>query len=170
MSYRKLSTDLCGETRHYMCSTPRTDLASTRPCPAGYRVYKENCLFVGQEVQKYKKAQAGCASYGAIILPVQDKATYHFVQSLAGLKRYQDLYIGMNFSVHLEKPLYSDGTVFNRSMHFQFDSDATKFGTKECVYLKKGVSYKPRSTHCNQTMQYICQWRSKINYLKTSCT
>ena len=140
---------------------PRADLVNTRPCPAGYWVYKEKCLYVGSEMLEYKDAQEKCASYGAIIMPIQDRATYQFVQSLARLKKYQNIYIGMNFSKNLDSPLYSDRTVFNRSLHFQFDSDATKFGTKECVYLKKGVSYKPRSAHCNQTMQYICQWRSK---------
>ena len=32
-----------------------------------------------------------------------------------------------------------------RSLHLQFDSEADKFGGKECVYLKKGVSCKPRA-------------------------
>ena len=165
-SNRKLLTDLCDKKRHFVCSAPRTDLATPRACPAGYRRYKDKCLYVGAEKLQYKEAQESCASSGAIIMPVKDRATYQFVRSLAKLKKYEDMYIGMNFSQNLESPLYSDGKVFNRSVDFQFDSEAEKFGTKECVYLKKGVSYKPRSTNCDESKQYICLWRSKkLDYL-----
>ena len=46
----------------------------------------------------------------------------------------------MNFSQNLDSPLYSDGKIFNKSLHLQFDSEADKFGGKEYVFLKKGVS------------------------------
>ena len=160
-TFRRLSTDLCDTKRHFICSVPRADLATPRPCPAGHRIYKDKCLYVGTEILEYKDARESCAYSGAIILPVKDRATYQFVRSLAKLKKYEDLYIGMNFSQKLDSPLYSDGKIFNRSLHFQFDSEADKFGGKECVYLKKGVSYKPRSTVCNEGKQFICLWRSK---------
>ena len=147
--------------RHFLCSTPRADLRIPRPCPNGYWIYKDKCLWVGSDKLEFNDAQARCASRGAIILPIKDRGTYQFVRSLAKQKRYEDMFIGMNFSTHLENPLYSDGSIFNRSTHFVFDSEAEKFGGKECVYLKKGVTYKPRSTHCNETMQFICLWRSK---------
>ena len=132
------------------------------PCPEGYRVYKNICLFVTTDLLKYKDSQTACAKFGGMIMPLRDRGTYQFIRSLAKLKSYRDLFIGMNFSINLENPLYSDGTIFNRSTHYQFDSEAEKFGQKDCVYLKTGVSHKPRSTDCDVPMQSVCQWRSSI--------
>ena len=158
--FRKLVLDDCDKKRNFICSTSRADLAYKRSCPAGYRRYKKECIFISQELGNYKEKQVDCAAFGAILMPIKDKATYKFIQSLGQLKKYKDLYLGMNFSLNLDNPMYSDNTVFNRSIHFEFDSESSKFGAKECVYLKKGVSYKPRSIECDVPMQAICLWRS----------
>lgn len=68
----------------------------------------------------------------------------------------------MNFSSSLDKPLYSDKTVFEKTSSYSFDDSAGKFGSKECVFLKKGVLYKPRSTDCNVPMHYLCLWKGNL--------
>lgn len=114
---------------------------------------------LGQHSETYQEGRETCASLGAILLPIKERQTYRFVMAWATDHQIQDIYIGMNFSRSLPTPLYSDGTTFTRGLSYEFDQEATKFGSKECVYLKKGIGYKPRSTDCGRSMNYFCLWR-----------
>ena len=71
--------------------------------------------------------------------------------------------LGLNYTTGItDAPVqYSDGTAYNKTVHFAFDDDSEKFGSKECNYMKKGVQYKPRDTDCSAEMAPICVWNSK---------
>ena len=82
--------------------------------------------------------------------------------------KFGDVFLGFNFTTDdTDAPVkYSDGTAFNKSMDFAFDEDSEKFGNKDCAYLKKGVSFKPRDCDCSQLMEQLCQWNSKFDSLQ----
>ena len=79
-------------------------------------------------------------------------------------------FIGLNYTTGSEDaPVqYSDGTPFNKSVHFAFDDNSAKFGAKECNYMKKGVQFKPRDTDCGAQMAPICVWNSELEFLQMS--
>lgn len=130
-------------------------------CPANFRLYKDKCIYAESENPKldYKGAQNYCAKRGSIILPIKDGATYNFVKRWSRGHAHENLYIGMNFSTTLQIPVYSDKTNYHKGVSYDFDGSSDKFGDKECVYLKKSISHKPRSTDCVVPMHFLCLWK-----------
>ena len=113
----------------------------------------------------YDEAEMSCAFNGSRLLAIKDRATFEFIRAFAIANKIGDIFLGMNFTTgDPNNPIvYSDGTPFSKDTSYAFDDEKEKFGTKNCTYLKKGISYKPRSTSCNVEMEHICQWNSKYN-------
>lgn len=160
---RLITKDICTLKKKYICEGPLL-VNFKRVCPPEFKLYKSMCIFAAKDTDHvdYKQSQTQCAKRGSIVLPIKDRGTFEFVRRWAINDRMGDLYIGMNFSVALETPLYSDKTLFEKDLSYDFDDSAGKFGSKECVFLKKGVLYKPRSTDCKVPMHFLCLWKGTL--------
>lgn len=160
-------TDSCKTKRSYICQLPANFVEEVRSCPFEFRLYKNKCIYAGFSSGSarfnMREAMELCASRGSLVLPIKDEAMYNFVRIWAGNEKFGDLLLGMNFSNSLSNPLYTDGTSFIRDQSFQFGDDSDKFGDMDCVYLKKGVAFKPRNTDCSTPMNFLCQWNSKCD-------
>ena len=165
--FRLFQTDSCKSKRRFICQLPAHFVEEDRVCPFAFRLYKNKCIYdgFGSGRAKYnmREAMELCASRGSIVLPIKDEAMYNFVRIWAGKEKLGDLFLGMNFSSSLPNPVYTDGTSFIKDQSFQFGDDSDKFGDKDCVYLKKGVAFKPRNTDCSTPMNFLCQWNSKCD-------
>ena len=130
-------------------------------------MYKDKCLYAGSlsERVNFKDSQKRCAEKGAMVLPLKDRATFQFVRRWSMDNRFFDMFIGFNFSQALSNPIYSDKTVFDWSNSYDFDENSGKIGHKECLYLKNGVKYQPRSTECTVRMSYMCLWQSNYSVI-----
>ena len=135
-----------------------------KKCPPNFRLYKEMCILMRNENFIYEEAQQYCASKGSIVLPIKDRSTYQFIRRWAIKEKFGNFYVGMNYSKYLPIPIYSDRTIFKDGVSFNFDEDSNKIGSEECVFLKKGVSYKARSTPCNVQMNFFCLWKGTHNF------
>ena len=136
-------------------------MTKMKKCPADFRLYKDKCIYAESENSKmnYREAQNFCAKRGSIVLPLKDGATYHFIKRWSKKNAHGNLYIGMNFSTALQLPLYSDKTIYQKGISYDFDGSSEKFGDRECVYLKKSISHQPRSTDCIVPMHFLCLWK-----------
>lgn len=113
----------------------------------------------------YDGAEVQCAARGGKVVSIKDRATYQFIRAFAQARRMDSLWLGMNFtSAPPEEDqviLYSDGAVFEFATSYAFDGESSKFGKKDCSFLKRGVAHKPRDTECDSRAQYICKWKRK---------
>ena len=160
---RTVTNKDCKEKRSYICMTASLDQPHSHQCPRGFVSYKKECYARGRTVANYDQAEESCAFNGSRMLAIKDRATYEFIRAFGISKKMGDIYLGMNYTTgEPENPIiYSDGTSFNKDTSYTFDDQKEKFGNKNCTYLKKGVSFKPRDTDCNTLMEHICQWNSK---------
>ena len=165
--FRLFQTDSCKSKRRFICQQPANYVEEIRSCPFKFRLYKNKCIYDGfaSGRTKYNMSEAmkQCAARGSIVLPIKNEAMYNFVRIWAVAEKLGDLFLGMNFSSSLPNPIYTDRTSFIRNQSFQFGVDSDKFGDKDCAYLKKGVSFKPRSADCSTPMNFLCLWNSKCN-------
>ena len=113
----------------------------------------------------YDQAELACATRGAKVIALKDRATYQFLRAFAGARRMDSLWLGLNFTTappgQDQIVLYSDGTTFLVDQSYAFDEDSSKFGKKDCSFLKRGVAHKPRDTDCQTPAEYVCKWKSK---------
>ena len=146
-----------------MCMTKSLKDPHLQPCPEHFIAYKSECFYHSPVKGDYDTGELNCAYRGSRIVAIKDRATYHFIRAWAMAYKFGDFYLGLNFTTNdTETPIkYSDGTAFNKSIDFAFDDDSEKFGEKDCAYLKKGVSFKPRDSSCVEMMDQLCQWNSK---------
>ena len=146
-------------------------LEETHPnlCPKSFIRYKNDCYYRSIVMGDYNTSELNCAAKGSRIISIKDRATYQFIRMWAAANKFGDFFLGLNFTTgDPDAPVkYSDGTPYNKSEHFAFDDSSEKFGKKECVYLKKGVTYKPRDTTCETEMEQICHWNSKYTRICT---
>ena len=163
---RTITNKDCKGKGSYVCMTPSLDhdQPQNQLCPRGFVPYKKDCYARGRKLANYDEAEKSCAFNGSRILAIKDRATYEFIRAFSVSQRIGDIYLGMNFTTgDSENPIiYSDGTPFSRDTSYTFDDQKEKFGNKNCTYLKKGVTYKPRDTDCDVLMEHICQWNSKF--------
>ena len=150
----------CDEMKSFICQVQASTKTILRKCPKDFILYKNKCFYSikGKSKSKfsYKKSQEECASRGSIVVPIKDKATFHFLKSWALKGKLESYFIGMNFSATSSK--YSDNSDFQWNINFDFEEEEGKFGEKECVFLKSGVRFQPRSISCNASLDYLCQW------------
>jgi hypothetical protein len=136
-------------------------------CPKSFIRYKNDCYYHSSVVGDYNSSELNCAARGSRIIAIKDRATYQFIRMWAAQNKFGDFFLGLNYTTgNPDVPIrYSDGTQYNKSIHFAFDESAEKFGRKECSYMKKGVMYKPRDSSCLTEMDQICQWNSKYQLM-----
>ena len=136
-----------------------------QPCPDHFIAYKSQCFYHSSSKGDYDAGELNCAVRGSRMVAIKDRGTYQFIRAWSMKNKFGDVFLGFNFTTDdTEAPVkYSDGTAFNKSMDFAFDEDSEKFGNKDCAYLKKGVSFKPRDCDCTQLMEQLCQWNSKFD-------
>ena len=134
-----------------------------QPCPEHFIAYKSECFFHSDSKGDYDTGEVNCAFRGSQMVAIKDRATYQFIRAWAMASKFGDFFLGLNFTTNdtLAPIKYSDGTAFNKSIDYSFDSDGEKFGHKDCAYLKKGVSYKPRDSACSEALDQVCHWNSK---------
>ena len=63
--------------------------------------------------------------------------------------------------INMSTSLYSDSSPYVEGTSYNFEGDSVKFAGKECVYLKRGIGFKPRGTDCLDPMNYYCLWTRK---------
>ena len=160
---RTITNKDCTEKLPYVCLTPSLDQQETQQCPKGFVPYKKACYARGRELTDYDGAEKNCAFNGSRVLAIRDRATYQFIRAFSVANKLLDIYLGINYTTgDPDNPsIYSDGTPFDKDTGYAFDGEREKFGSKNCTYLKKGVTYKPRDTDCTVMMDHICQWNSK---------
>ena len=146
-----------------------------QPCPDNFIAYKNECFFHSFIKGDYDTGEMNCAYRGSKMVAIKDRATYQFIKAWAKANKFGDFFLGLNFTTNdTEAPVkYSDGTAFNKSIDFDFDDERDKFGNKDCAYLKKGVTYKPRDCACSDLLEQVCQWNSEChtaNYISLYLT
>ena len=136
--------------------------------PKSFIRYKNECYYHNVTPGDYNTSELNCATKGSRIIAIKDRATYQFIRMWAAANKFGDFYLGLNFTTgDPSAPIkYSDGTPYNKSEHFAFDDSAEKFGNKDCVYLNKGVTYKPRDSSCRTELEQICQWNSMYSIVE----
>jgi len=161
--YRKLVNDKCDVKKAFICMTRSLETAHQQECPDGFIAYKSDCFYHSQLKADYKDGQVQCALRGSRIVAIKDRAVYDFIRAWAITNKFGDFYLGFNFTTNSTEitATYSDGKPFNKSIDYDFDDERDKFGHKECSYLKKGISYKPRDISCSELLEQVCQWNSK---------
>ena len=166
--YRKLVNDRCDVKKAYVCMTVSLETAHQQECPDGFIAYKSDCFYHSQLKADYKDGQVQCALRGSRIVAIKDRAVYDFIRAWAIANKFVDFYLGFNFTtINTEiTATYSDGKPFNKSIDYDFDGERDKFGHKECSYLKKGISYKPRDIPCSELLEQVCQWNRKYKTIK----
>ena len=156
-----INTD-CFQEHRYLCMTPALDQGyQDALCPSGYLPYKGECY--GRNIVRnvdYDRAEEACAYNGSRIVMVRDRGTFHFLRAMAKGKGIGDFFLGLNWTTgDPAKPvLMADGTVYDKASMYSFDEHSTKFGNKNCTFMKKSVKHVPRDTDCTVEMDVVCQW------------
>ena len=142
---------------------PSLDVVQLKPCPEDFITYKKQCFFKGKHTLIYDDAEEKCAYRGSQILSIKERGSFEFIRMWSKANKFGNLFLGFNYSTgDPSNPIvYSDGTAYNKSTMYDFDDSRDKFGDAPCVYLKKGVVYKPRNAECDKPNQFICLWKSK---------
>ena len=164
----------CDLEKRYFCMLPNLQTQEQKLCPEKFTAYKGSCYYHGREEPgDFDHNEHECAMLGSRLVTIKERATYQFIRAWAIRNRFGDFYLGLNFTYNpvyyhhnesdpnVTSTLYSDGTLFDKSVNYAFDDQSDRFGFKECAFLKSGVYYKPRDTLCSEKMDQVCQWKSK---------
>ena len=157
MSCRKIKNSLCEEERFFFCELEKR---SRRLCPKDYFPYKGDCLYKSPKPALLPKAKEQCANRGGQILDIKSLGIYKFIQLHSILIDSMDLHLGFNFTDH-NNLVYADGSKYDFNTSFDFDGENVKFGGLDCVFLKRGIGYKPREIKCFHKFEFYCIWHRK---------
>ena len=91
------------------------------------------------------------------MVAIKDRAVYDFIRAWAIANKFGDFSLGLSFTTN-NTEIPATFQPFNKSIDYYFDDERDKFGHKECSYLKKGISYKPRDISCSELLEQVCQW------------
>ena len=150
---RKIKSVSCAGEFYFFCSTP---MIPESICPKDFFNYKGDCIYKGTDSVEMTEAMNICAMKGSIVLPIKSEGMFKIAKKYSRSMNSLDLYIGMN----LTSQLYTDNTDYT-DKDYDFNGESSKFKKGDCVYLKKGIGYAPRSTKCDKKFQFFCLWKGK---------
>ena len=145
----------CDEERHFFC---QLELETKRVCPADYFSYKDSCFYKSGAPALPHKAKEQCANRGGKIMDIKNHALYQFIQLYSQHVRAFDVHLGFNMTKGVDQ-LYADGTLYNSNNSYDFGGENINFGGLDCVYLKRGIGFKPREIECSHVLDFYCLWR-----------
>ncbi|CAH1258055.1 CLEC4E [Branchiostoma lanceolatum] len=150
-------------TRHgmhflFLFSLYPVDGRVLRTCPAGFRLFQDQCFwFSPTPVRKnVAAAETDCDARGARLACVKDEETHNFLKMTIATTNRRPYWIGLSDRVVEGMWRHSDGTALGSFRPFRANSN---FDTawKDCVMMWPGSAYQWLYWNCRSPRNYICQ-------------
>ena len=102
------------------------------------------------------------------MMDIKNQALYQFIQLYSIQVNSLDVYLGFNMTKGKDQ-LYADGSIYNFNDSYDFGGENINFGGMDCVYLKKGIGFKPREIECSHVLDFYCVWQCTLHIYTFDC-